>query len=295
MLESTCQILDLLVEPVTEVNLLVGVYTITALSVERYIDVTETNRRYNDQMKLIIVLLYIIVLWICAICFPLPMSSSIYVNNRTSSTRSSGYEQNRTRLTMTTTIVSECKSMWTNADQSKFVTIKFISAFLLPSFITCTFSFRLILFLHRWSKQNTYRRTSYANTFHTVNVYKRRATTLVLIIIIIFFLLWSPFWILQLYDSSNKHPTRYIQILNFLTLVLVYANGFLNPLLYLILTQNFREYMKNIKWIRIFRAKQTRQKYAFIYVENGLQHTQSVSVLKQNTPSKQEFVDQSSL
>ncbi|CAF1573186.1 unnamed protein product, partial [Didymodactylos carnosus] len=274
----------------------VGVYTITALSVERYIDVTETNRRYNDQMKLIIVLLYIVILWICAICFPLPMSSSIFVNNRTSSIRSNNYTgQNRTRSIKTTTIVSECKSTWTNADQSKFVNIKFVSAFLLPSFITCTFSFRLILFLHRWSKQKTYRRTSYSNAFRTVNVYKRRATTLVLIIIIIFFLLWSPFWILQLYDSLNTHPTRYIQILNFLTLVLVYANGFLNPLLYLILTQNFREYMKNIKWIRLFRVKQARQKYTFILVENGLQHTQSVSILKQNTPSKQDFIEQSSL
>jgi len=159
------------------------------------------------------------------------MSSSLFVHNRTRAALASG--------------VSECRSRWTPGELSRYVQLKFACAFLLPSLITCTFSFRLIIFLHRWTMRS--RRLSLSH--RSLNVYKRRATTLVLLIIIAFFVLWSPLWILQLYDTFNQQgPTPYIQILNFLTLVFVYANGLLNPLLYLILTQNFRDYIRINKW-----------------------------------------------
>ena len=176
-------------------------------------------------------IVYIVVLWLFAIVFPLPMSSSLFVHNRTRAALVSG--------------VSECKSHWTPVELSRYVQLKFACAYLLPSLITCTFSFRLILFLHRWSMRS--RRLSLSH--RSLNIYKRRATSLVLLIIISFFVLWSPFWILQLYDTFNdRGPTAYIQILNFVTLVFVYANGLLNPLIYLILTQNFRDYMRRYNW-----------------------------------------------
>ncbi|CAF5038068.1 unnamed protein product, partial [Rotaria sp. Silwood1] len=227
----------------------VGVYTITALSVERYMDVRETSRRYNDQVKLVFVLAFIILLWLFAILFPLPMSSSLFVHNRTRAALASG--------------VSECKSRWTAGELSRYVQIKFACAYLLPSLITCTFSFRLILFLHRWSLRS--RRLSLSN--NSLNNYKKRATTLVLLIIISFFLFWSPLWILQLYDTFNQRgPTPYIQILNFLTLVFVYANGLLNPLIYLILTQNFRDYIRRTKWSPwLYRKRSTNNHQTFIY------------------------------
>ncbi|CAF1062472.1 unnamed protein product [Rotaria sordida] len=231
------------------IAMIVGVYTITALSVERYMDVRERSRRYNDQVKIIFVLSFIILLWLFAILFPLPMSSSLFVHNRTRAALVSG--------------VSECKSRWTPGELSRYVQLKFACAFLLPSLITCTFSFRLILFLHRWSIRS--RRLSLSQ--NSLNNYKRRATTLVLLIIISFFVLWSPLWILQLYDTFNKRgPTPYIQILNFLTLVFVYANGLLNPLLYLILTQNFRDYIKRNKWSPwIYRKRSKINHQTFIY------------------------------
>ena len=142
--------------------------------------------------------------------------------------------------------------------------------------LTCTFSVRLILFLHRWSQKS--RRTSFSQ--RSLNIYKRRATTLVLLIIISFFVLWSPLWILQFYDTFNERgPTPYIQILNFLTLVFVYANGLLNPLIYLILTQNFRDYIQNYRF-NCFRARKSSQFNEQIYLypnsitpirSNGLQ------------------------
>ena len=155
------------------------------------------------KLKLALVIGYIFVLWLFAILFPLPMSSSLFVHNRSRAALVSG--------------VSECKSRWTANELSRYVQLKFACAFLLPSLITCTFSFRLILFLHRWSLRS--RRLSLSH--RSLNVYKRRATTLVLLIIIAFFVLWSPLWILQLYDTFNdRGPTPYIQILNFVTLFL---------------------------------------------------------------------------
>ena len=215
-------------------------------------DVRETSRRYNDQVKLALVMSYIIVLWLFAILFPLPMSSSLFVHNRTR------------------TGISECRSKWTPAELSRYVQLKFACAFLLPSLITCTFSFRLILFLHRWSLRS--RRLSLSH--RSLNLYKRRATTLVLLIIISFFVFWSPLWILQLYDTFNQRgPTPYIQILNFLTLVFVYANGLLNPLFYLILTQNFRDYIRTNKWSPWKRRRQSKQnQQILVYTPNPIIH-----------------------
>jgi len=212
-------------------------------------DVREATRRYNDQVKLVLVIGYIIILWLFAILFPLPMSSSLFVHNRTRAALASG--------------VSECRSRWTARELSRYVQLKFACAFLLPSLITCTFSFRLIIFLHRWSMRS--RRLSLSH--RSLNVYKRRATTLVLLIIIAFFVLWSPLWILQLYDTFNERgPTPYIQILNFVTLVFVYANGLLNPLLYLILTQNFRDYIRTNKWSTWKTKKHSRNTHpTFFY------------------------------
>ncbi|CAF0815691.1 unnamed protein product [Adineta ricciae] len=244
------------------IAMIVGVYTITALSVERYMDVRETTRRYNDQVKCALVLGYIVILWIFAILFPLPMSSSLFVHNRS-------------RAALVSGVVSECKSSWSAGELSRYVQLKFACAFLLPSLITCTFSFRLILFLHRWSLRS--RRLSVSH--RSLNIYKRRATTLVLLIIIAFFVLWSPLWILQLYDTFNERgPTRYIQILNFVTLVFVYANGLLNPLLYLILTQNFREYIRTNKWSTWNTRRRSKMNDAtFFYTTKPVNHEHQIA------------------
>ncbi|CAF1350213.1 unnamed protein product [Rotaria sordida] len=185
-------------------------------------DVRETARRYNDQVKLALVLSYISVLWIFGILFPLPMSSSLFVHNRTRAALASG--------------VSECRSSWTPDELSRYVQLKFAS--------------RRLSLSHR-----------------SLNVYKRRATTLVLLIIISFFVLWSSLWILRLDDTFNgRGPTPYIQILNFVTLVFVYATGLLNPLLYLILTQNFRDYIRINKWSPWrYKKRSTNNQNTIIY------------------------------
>lgn len=247
-------------------------------------DVRETSRRYNDQIKLIFVLIFIILLWLFAILFPLPISSSLFVHNRARVTLTAG--------------VSECKSRWTSAELSRYFQLKFACAFLLPSLITCTFSFRLILFLHRWSLRS--RRLSSSN--NSLNNYKKRATTLVLLIITSFFVLWSPLWILQLYDTFNQRgPTPYIQILNFITLVFVYANGLLNPLIYLILTQNFRDYLRKTKWSpwNKYRKRSTSKlainNHTFIYtttpiIQQNQIRDQPTSFIIQNDDDQHVFV-----
>jgi hypothetical protein len=190
--------------------------------------------------------MFIILLWIFGILFSLPVSLSLFVNSRKK------LEE-----------ISECKSSWNIEYLSNYVKLKFVFAYLFPSIVTFIFSFRLILFVHQWSIKSRH--------LSTLNTYKRRATRLVLSIIISFIVFWSPLWIFQLYDTFNEHgPTIYIQILNFVTLVFVYTNGLLNPLFYLILTQNFRDYLKTNKyfcWIKSSNNSQT-----FIYKTKPINH-----------------------
>jgi hypothetical protein len=231
-----------------------------ALSIERYIDVRERSRRSNEKLKLLFVIIYIIMLWIFGILFPFPMCLSLFVYSEEKDER-----------------IIDCRSSWTKEELSYFLELKFVFAYFFPSLMTCIFSFRLILFVHRWSIKS--RRLSSTN--NSLNIYKRRATTLVLSIIISFFVLWSPLWIFQLYDTFNKHgPTIYIQIFNFITIVFAHTNGLLNPLFYFLLTQNFRDYLKKNKYFSW--KKNSKNSRTFIYRRKAMTNQdQTITSLRQ--------------
>ncbi|CAF4643460.1 unnamed protein product, partial [Rotaria sp. Silwood2] len=65
---------------------------------------------------------------------------------------------------------------------------------------------------------------------------------------------------------TTTRPKNLIKLLNFLKLVFLYANGLLNPLLYLILTQNFRDYIRRNKWSPWINRKRSKINHqTFIY------------------------------
>ena len=73
---------------------------------------------------------------------------------------------------------------------------------------------------------------------------KKRSTRFVLIIAISFLVTWSPLWILQTTLIFSSYESPILKVMNNVTLILVYINGLMNPLLFMILTQNFRDNIK---------------------------------------------------
>lgn len=313
------------------------VFTVAALTLERYVCLKEKTLHPNDKFKKRIILIYIILLWLLAIGFSLPKTLSIVEildkDNKTA-----------------------CESTFDQTHDEIYTILKWILAFLLPYVIIIFFSCCLLRFLKEWSNRSkllrggaaaaaknllskptdeqksstekkiqtnaqnsktckiientveennctensTPRKTTLQtfiaedenNTFSTkkknsfdnynnginyseiltmetsssqqktatvakkpcrASLIKKRTTRFALAIVISFLCTWSPFWIFQIIVAFTEYQNYFLQIMRSLTLIGVYMEGVTNPLLFLILTENFREFVSNK--INYFKSK----------------------------------------
>ena len=121
------------------VGMIVGVFTISALSIERFIEVADKKKqsyRYSSKFKVLVTLVYILVLWVSAICFSLPLVFSISV-----------FKFKK---------MATCKSNWETGEENhlirRYFIVKFILFFIFPYSLISVSSVRLLLFLNRWKK-----------------------------------------------------------------------------------------------------------------------------------------------
>lgn len=78
-----------------------------------------------------------------------------------------------------------------------------------------------------------------------VNSIRRKAVRMVLVIILLFLIQWTPFWIFQIFNLFSTAKIEYIQLINMIVSTLSYSNTVANPVLYMLLTYNFKEYVKS--------------------------------------------------
>ena len=73
---------------------------------------------------------------------------------------------------------------------------------------------------------------------------RRRTTRFVLAVVFSFLCCWTPLWIYQLFIifSDSSVDSKILQMMNNLNLIVVYLGGVLNPLLFILLTENFRQF-----------------------------------------------------
>jgi len=303
----------------------VSVYTIVALTIERYHCIKDHKFIENDKNKLKIIIVYIVLLWISAICFTLAKTLSIRISSDPSEM-----------------LINGCMSSFDETDEKIFTILKLLIAFALPYTLIIIFSIFLLKFLNEWSKTSQNLAVNKATFFivnstlnytleksavenienkenniqieynkNTLNVpvanqmtkgysdssltsitklkcdhqntenlklnrplscsqmtyqsceitnaisnsqrltrkemMKRRSTKFVMAVVISFLCCWSPLWLFQLimsfFDPKNSN---FMRIFNNLTLIIVYCSCVFNPLLYMLLTENFREYVREI-------------------------------------------------
>lgn len=75
---------------------------------------------------------------------------------------------------------------------------------------------------------------------------KRRTTRFVLAVVISFLCAWSPLWMFQIAVTFSESQNFFLKLMSNLTLIIVYLGGVINPLLYMILTNNFREFISSL-------------------------------------------------
>ena len=85
-----------------------------------------------------------------------------------------------------------------------------------------------------------------ASALVRISMIKRRSTRFVLAVVISFLCTWSPFWIYQIIISFTEFQSIFLVIMHNLTLVCTYIEGVLDPLFYILLTENFRDFISKL-------------------------------------------------
>lgn len=114
------------------IGMIVGVWSIAALSLERYLDIVDkkkTLKSISAKTRKILVSSGLFFIWIFAICFTLPMIFSIKKENTT-----------------------ECESVWNEHQINLYFMLKFVFIFFLPFAVIMYCSVSIIKFLKRWRK-----------------------------------------------------------------------------------------------------------------------------------------------
>lgn len=103
-----------------------------------------------------------------------------------------------------------------------------------------------------FSRKKSPKRTIVKNRY--LNSVRRKAIRLVLAINFLFIIQWSPFWIFQIVMLFSTSSVQNIRSINTMVSTLSYSNTVANPVLYMLLTYNFKEYLqKGFRNVPIFK------------------------------------------
>lgn len=120
------------------IGMIVGVYSVVALSVERYIEVTDKKKRleqFGDKFKVVVTFFYILFVWLFAIIFALPMVTSVKA------------------IKFNKGLGFTCESTWNDLQLNIFFVTKYIFLFIIPFTIILLSSLKLVIFLNVWKKR----------------------------------------------------------------------------------------------------------------------------------------------
>ncbi|CAF1235983.1 unnamed protein product [Adineta steineri] len=206
------------------------VYTVAALSVERYID---ARSKLTAKFRLIITFISLIIIWTVGLLLPYPFIFYTFL-----------YDQTRTvntNITITTTSILTCRSVLSERALLIYEIVLYVMAFIIPYSIIVLFSLKLLRFLRQWLNRK--------QKLTRLNVVKRRTrgVKLVLCIVLSFLICYTPFWIFKFYTSFLVDETirrrpllrRFLTYAHQLVVLLSHIEGILNPLFFIVLTEHF--------------------------------------------------------
>ena len=105
------------------------------MSVERYIEVTDTKKKSSQKYKIFLTILCLALIWLAALVIALPMIFS-FESNQADELGS-----------------ISCQTNWTDKQINAFFIFKFIFIFMIPFGIILVGSVKLLIFLIEWQKK----------------------------------------------------------------------------------------------------------------------------------------------
>jgi len=77
-------------------------------------------------------------------------------------------------------------------------------------------------------------------------VIRLKAIKIVLSIVFLFFIQWTPLWVFEIYKLNNSSSIEDAHLVNSIVSLVTYSNSISNPLLYILITVSFQNFLLEI-------------------------------------------------
>lgn len=172
-----------------------------------------------------------------------------------------------------------------------FTYYAFLLGFLFPASMITTFYVLVLIRLHRIRQKH---RSELKQRSH------RKVTRVVLAVITVYFICWVPYWFLQIFITIDplvhslrlnfsvlpaNTNMRFLKELTHLTTIIGYANNCLNPLLYVFLSDSFRE--EYLVVLKCFHPEGLFQDQSLHYGQFQAREITSTKILRKSMKQRQ--------
>ncbi|XP_051567013.1 galanin receptor type 1-like [Myxocyprinus asiaticus] len=224
------------------VSMLVSIFTLVAMSVDRYIAVVLSKKSpciRNRRNALI----GVCVIWMLSFVFAVPVAQRQILTDHPKAPNS-----------------SFCWEIWTEwmAKHTYKVTILVIGYLLPLVLITCCYT-KVLYHLHKKMK-NMSKKSEHS---------KRKTAQTVLLVVAAFLICWMPHHIIAMWVEFGQFPLNDASFaFRIISHCLAYGNSCVNPILYAFLSENFRKACKQVFTCHIFYSPPPVGKVVRIRMEN---------------------------
>uniref|UniRef100_A0A8C5X567 Galanin receptor type 1 n=1 Tax=Malurus cyaneus samueli TaxID=2593467 RepID=A0A8C5X567_9PASS len=225
-------------------TMLVSIFTLVAMSVDRYIAVVHAKRSPCIRSKRNAAL-GVAVIWLLSLLIAIPVAQHQALM--------SGHQQAPNS--------SFCWEHWAHGSTAKQmykITILLVGYLLPLLLITCCYA-KVLHHLH----------TKVKNISKKSERSKKKTAQTVLLVVAVFLLSWLPHHIITMWAEFGHFPLNNISFtFRIISHCLAYGNSCINPILYAFLSENFRKACRQVFTCKFFLQPVSAEKLARVRMEN---------------------------
>ncbi|KAM9408607.1 galanin receptor type 1b [Pholidichthys leucotaenia] len=201
------------------VTMLVSIFTLVAMSVDRYVAVVRSDRSARIRTRRN-VLVSVCVIWSASVAFSVPVALHQVLTGHPAAPNS-----------------TFCWENWTGTSRTVYKVALLVLGYLLPLLVICYCYCRVLFHLHRKMK----------NMSKKSERSKKKTAQTVLLVVAAFLLCWMPHHIISMWVEFGSFPLNDASFVFRITShCLSYGNSCVNPVLYAFLSENFRKNCRQV-------------------------------------------------
>ncbi|XP_022070965.1 galanin receptor type 1-like [Acanthochromis polyacanthus] len=203
------------------VSMLVSIFTLSAMSVDRYVAIVHARKSSSIRVGRHAVL-GVLLIWLLSLVMAAPVAHYQSIVER---------EDNSTF----------CWEVWPDQQRKVYVMCTFVVGYLLPLALISVCYAKVLNHLHKKLK----------NVSKKSELSKKKTAQTVLAVVVVFCLSWLPHHIVHLWVEFGSFPLNQASfVFRVAAHCLAYSNSSVNPIIYAFLSENFRNSYRQVFWCR---------------------------------------------